>query len=158
MNRPGRLAHFLRLANRMPGQSGRLIEIRRHQLGQGQQPLVQSRLRAWLQQRRAAARDHHRVDHQLQPAPLGQALGHRIDDRPRKQHPGFHRTHRQAGKHGIQLRLDHTRLGRLDRRDLTRSLCRDTRHHTRPMHPQRIENPQVRLHASPTTAVGPCNR
>ena len=78
---PGGLAEIAHGGQLVPDQDLRLIQIGRHQYGQGQQVRAQSLNRRRLKQRRAARRDHDRIDHQRQAVTPTAQLSHHADDR-----------------------------------------------------------------------------
>ena len=90
------------------GEGRRLVKVRRHHVGQGEQLGHQGLARVGLEEGIAGLGDHHRIEDDA-PLPVGaQALGHRADDRRRGEHADLHRIGAEVVQHHVDL-LGHER-------------------------------------------------
>ena len=101
----------------------RLVGIRRHDRRQRKQARDERVDRVVLEQLRARARDHHRIDderHGVRVEEVGNGL-----DQPRgEEHPGLRRVDADVVEDGVELRGDELRRQLVDRRHAGRVLRR----------------------------------
>lgn len=87
------LAAILHRMDTDPCQGFRLRDIRCNDQGQGEQVVLQSLHRFWLQQLCASLGNHHGIDDNLFPAELSNLLAHKTDDARIKQHASLQSIH-----------------------------------------------------------------
>jgi hypothetical protein len=102
---------FLHLGLRGHGHVGedlRLVKVRRHHVGQGEQLGHQGLARVGLEERITGLGDHHRIEDDTPLSVGAQALGHRADDGRRGEHADLHRIGAEVVQHHVDL-LGHER-------------------------------------------------
>src|SRR6266550_9083831 len=104
-----------------PGEDLRLGKVGRHDGGEREEPLDQRLDRVVLEQLRARARDHHRVDDQWY-RPLLEKVGGRLDQTRRGQHPRLRRVDADVVEHRLELRGHELLRQLVDRRHADRVL------------------------------------
>jgi len=167
INFPRGGAQMFRRGDILSRQNSGLVQVRRHQRGEWQQPFLEDFFRRRLQQPRAARGNHHRVNNQSNisegrsPDPtfcLGPAPPKKIRDNLdifwREQHAGFHGARRQFFKHGLDLLPQHFRRARFDTEDAPRILRGETGDGAGAVDAERGEGFQIRLDARAAAAVG----
>ena len=107
-----------------PRQRPRLGQVRRDHPRPRQHPLDQRRLRGGVEQRGAARRDHHRVDHDRRVAHQLERLEHGIDRRLVGEHPDLDRVDAEVGGDRAHLGDDHLRRHGRDHLDARRCSAR----------------------------------
>ena len=135
-----------------PDKRPRLEQVRRRHRRQRQHAIDQRRLGLWLEQRRAALGDHHRVDHDRRLADTARAprSPRRSSSRPRACRPSPRR--RRCRSRRPDLRDDHRRRHRGHHLDPDRVLGRQRRDRRRAVHAAPRERLQVGL--DPGAAAG----
>jgi hypothetical protein len=92
----------------------RLVQVRRHDRREGEEPRDERPDRVVLEQLRARARDHHRVDDERHRVLL-EVVGHGLDQPTREQHPGLRRVDAEIREHCLELVDDELRRQLVDR-------------------------------------------
>ena len=107
--------------------------------------------RVVLEQLRARARDHHRVDDERHRVLL-EVVRDRLDQPPREEHPGLRGVDADVREHRVELRDDELRRQLVDRRHRGRVLRRERDEHRHPVRAGGGERLQVGLDAGAAAA------
>ena len=90
------------------GQRLGLQQVRRDDGREREQPVDEGFDRVVLEQLRAGARNHHRVDDERHRV-LGEEVGDGLDQLAREEHPGLRRVHADVVEDRLELRPDEAR-------------------------------------------------
>ena len=135
------------------GEHGRLVRVRRREVGERQQPRHERGHGVGPQQQVAGRGDHHRVHHDRPEPPPRDPVRDGLDDLGRGEHPRLDRPDGQVRRHGVDLRGHERRRHVVDGRDAARVLGRERRHDAHPEHAVRLKRFQVGLEARAAARV-----
>ena len=143
---PGLHGHLIFVAGRRAGEQRRgLGKIRGDQRGERDQHAAERIHGVWIEQRVAARRDHHGIEHDRHAGVVLQSFGHGFDDRAGRKHADLDGIDLQVGGDRAHLGKHEVRRHHMHRLDPHRVLCRERRDHARAIDLQRGEGLEVRL-------------
>src|SRR5262249_18147670 len=130
-----------------------LVEVRGHHRRQREQTRHKRLDCIVLQEPRARARNHHRIDDQRNGMSLD-VVGDRLDQLAREQHPRLPRVNADVVEHRVELRADELRRQRVHAGDRNGVLRRQGNEHRQPVTARSRERLQVRLDPCAPARIG----
>ena len=136
-----------------PGQRPRLHQVRGDHRREREEPADEGGDGVVLEQLRARARDHDRVDDERH-APVAEVVGDRLDQRPGEEHSGLGGIHADVVEDRVELRAHELGRQLVDRRHADRILRRQRDEDRRAVRSRRGECLEVGLDARSAAGVG----
>ena len=140
-----------------PRQCPRLEQVRRHHGREREEPADEHLHRVVLEQPRAGARHHHRIDDERQRMLL-EPVGHGLDDLAGEEHPGLRSVDPDVAGDRVELRAHEPRRHLVDGGDLARVLRRERDDRRHAVNAGGGERLQVGLDPGPSAGIGARNR
>ena len=137
--------------------SSRLHQVRGDDGREREQPIDERLDGIVLEQLRAGARDHDRIDHERN-AVHAQEIGDGVDQLPREEHARLCGIDSDVGEHGLELRLDELRRQLLHGGHAERVLCGQRNDRARPEAAGGSKRLQVGLDPGSASRVGAGDR
>ena len=135
-----------------PGERGGLVQVRRHDRREGEEPPDEHVDRVVSEELRPRGSDHDRVDDQGNRSAV-EKVRDRLDDRSAEEHPRLRRVDADVLEERLELCADEGGRDLMDGRHLGRRLCREGDERAHPVAAEAGERLQVSLDAGATPGV-----